>query len=231
MIIENDILVELRSMNSKLADMSRSMPYTVPAGYFDQLANDMADGVTAAYGAEPVLTWTRQMPYPVPAGYFEQLPMTVAARTYMEEKELLLPKQAPHTVPQGYFEQLPAQILKAAKGAEESNTQTTTIPLGNTTRKAIRWAAAAIVILGIGIGSYKMLQPAEAGINPQTALAAIPESTINEYVQQHIDEFDMEMIENTVAGSNSNISNTHILSDEDIIEYLDETGWEQTVVF
>ena len=56
------------------------------------------------------------------------------------------------------------------------------------------------------------------------ALAAIPKEDISKYVEQNIDDFDMERLENTIASTNALQS----VSDEDIIQYLDETGWNTT---
>lgn len=66
---ENNITEELKQMGSSLAAVPRTMPYTVPDGYFQQLDQRMARYT------DPIPTAT--MPYAVPDGYFDKLPQAV----------------------------------------------------------------------------------------------------------------------------------------------------------
>jgi hypothetical protein len=227
----SDILNELRGLNSPLADMSRSMPYAVPEGYFEELAAYIPETVKASEIQEIPALWTKAMPYRIPEGYFETFPATINTIIAGEQK-LPLYKEQKFEVPEGYFEQLPAQILKAAKASDNPVVAepTRTIPLGKPVWKNIRWAAAAVLLLSIGFGSYKTFWSADS-YNAEKALAGISKSTINEYVQQHIDEFDMESIENTVAAHTATSPmNTDAITDEDIILYLDEASWDQAEI-
>lgn len=224
----NDISDELRGLNSPLADISRAMPYSVPGGYFHGLVSDVTESIKFSEADDPIAGWGRKMPYAVPAGYFESLPREM---TIIAAPQLPGDASQPFTVPQGYFEQLPQQILEAVKKAEQpANKQPArVIPLGNIW-KNVRWAAAAILLVTIGMGSYRILQGNDT-LSPQQQLAKISDKTIAEYVQQNIDEFDMESIENTVA-ANTDIKslNTNNLPDEDIILYLKENGWDEEVL-
>lgn len=228
----SDIMNELRGLNSPLADMSRRMPYAVPKGYFEEMAAYTTESVKASEIPEMPVLWTKTMPYHVPTGYFETLPATINAIIVVQEQKLLSYNEQSFAVPEGYFEQLPAQILKAAKASDNPKAAepTRTIPLGKPVWKSIRWAAAAVLLLSIGFGSYKMFWSTDT-YNAEKALSGISQSTINEYVQQHIDEFDMESIENTVAAHRvTSPLNTDAITDEDIILYLDEASWDQAEI-
>ncbi len=110
----NDILQELRGLESKLADMPRTMPYEVPAGYFDALPAAILDAIKAEQAAEPVLNLPKAMPYEVPVGYFEGLTKSVMLQ--VQEPSLPLTKEMAYEVPAGYFENLPAQVIAGKTG-------------------------------------------------------------------------------------------------------------------
>ena len=79
----NNILQELRDLQSSLANIAVQNAYTVPAGYFEGLADLVLNRIKALEAGNaveelgflsPMLTGSsRQMPYTVPAGYFDEL--------------------------------------------------------------------------------------------------------------------------------------------------------------
>lgn len=218
----NEIYDELKGLNSPLAEMPRLMPYYVPQGYFSTLTNHIKDGVKATYVTEYSLPdANRQNPYTAPKGYFESFPDMMLAIAKEDEQLPSIPTATPYDMPAGYFDTLPQQILQAAKQADKP---TKTIPLGKRIWSNVRWAAAAMLVAGLGFGSYKMLQPAPvAEMNVQEELAQLPTSTISDYVQQNIDDFETDMIASNLTSTNFSSPQ---LSEEEIIQYLDETGWE-----
>jgi hypothetical protein len=106
--------------------------------------------------------------------------------------------------------------------AKQAHTNPKTISIGFTIWKNVRLAAAAVLLLGVGLGVYKnyLYQPK---FNVQEQLAALSQDEIHEYVQQHIDEYDVETISN---GSESfeikPVANQ--LSDDEIEKYLNEAS-------
>ncbi len=202
----NDIREELRGMNSPLADMSRAMPYELPNGYFEdfsQLLHMMKAG--------------KEMPYAVPQGYFEGLSAAIMAKT--EGVSVMRPN--PYNVPQGYFEGLPEAMLARVKESDMP-VQTKVIPLGTRIWKNIRWAAAAVLITGIGLGVYRSYMT-DTSVSPQQELSALSKEDIHSYVEQRLDEFDVEAIAaNTNGYDVKTITNN--LSEEEIENYLNETG-------
>src|SRR5678815_327106 len=79
----NNILQELKELESSLANISLQNIYSVPAGYFESLPAIMLDRIKAmdASNASEELGYlspeldrvSKLMPYAVPPGYFENL--------------------------------------------------------------------------------------------------------------------------------------------------------------
>lgn len=215
----NDIVKELQEMGSPLADMSREMPYKVPEGYFDTLSNNITSGLFEA--ATDTFTATKVMPFDVPQGYFDALPEQLLYAAKQQGTIADISQAMPFETPVGYFDTLPGKILQAVKETEQPIVKKTrTISLG----KSLRWVAAAVLLLGIGITSYKMMIP--EAVNPESELAAVPNNVINDYVAQNFTDMDPDMKETTVA---ANIKGLDKLNEEEIVNYLDETGWEETL--
>ena len=85
----NEIINELKGLNSPLAAMPREMPYQVPAGYFEQLPGD----VLAIVNDTTIQAFEKQgNPHEVPAGYFNTLPLKMLqaakAQEVIEHKEV-----------------------------------------------------------------------------------------------------------------------------------------------
>src|SRR5688572_13967827 len=155
----NNILQELRELNSTLVNMTAANVYSVPAGYFDGLAQTMLDRIKAMDAANaadelnylsPLLSnVSKQNPYTIPGGYFDGLAESAMQsireghdyQTAKEEIESLSPflgglkKEMPYSVPEGYFESITAGPVKA---------ETKVVSIAH--RKWFRYAAAAMVI-------------------------------------------------------------------------------------
>ena len=213
----NDIVKELKELQSPLADMPRSMPYTVPKGYFALLEESVMAGV-AAKEDYAIVIQNKAMPYEVPQGYFENFSHTVAHN--IEKKQT---KEPAYIVPEGYFEQFPAGMLEKVK-QEQTRPEKKTIPLW----KNVAWAAAAVLLLSIGFEIYKATTVKET-ISIEQQLAQLPNGTINEYVQANIDEFDTELIASNVTNNNAQPTPAQ-LEEEEIINYLNETGWDGATI-
>jgi hypothetical protein len=72
---------EILSLSPLLASIERTLPYQLPAGYFDQNI-ELLPLLTGEDQRSAILELVEQQtPYEVPDGYFEQLPSEVLART------------------------------------------------------------------------------------------------------------------------------------------------------
>lgn len=121
----NLILKELAELNSTLAQIGREQVYSVPAGYFDTLAEQVLSRIRAmeagSAGEEiaelsPLLKSLKGAnPYEVPVGYFNSLSTSVPAVEALGAREEIaslspllssIDRKGPYTVPAGYFETL-----------------------------------------------------------------------------------------------------------------------------
>lgn len=177
---KSDILKELESMQSKLGNLSKAMPYALPGNYFDEFTE------------------------------------RISAATKEENALADLPKNLPFETPLNYFEQLPDQILAAAKGKEKSKTRI--IALNGRGWKNIRLAAAAALLILAGSGIFKVALQQNSF---DQKIAAVSDEAIKEYVLQNSTELDAG---NTVVASNMTLPTQ--LTDEEITQYLNETGWQ-----
>jgi hypothetical protein len=170
----NNILQELKELESSLAGLAAQNIYSVPNGYFEGLAGQVLSRIKAMEAANaaeelgylsPMLSnMSKQLPYAVPAGYFEgleeKLMQTVRNsndyQTATEELETLSPllsglkKEMPYSVPQGYFENLAADI-----NTQANKTETKIISIGS--RKWFRYAAAAVVVGVVATLSFMLI--------------------------------------------------------------------------
>lgn len=154
----DNILQELRELQSKLADHTPENIYSVPTGYFDGLVEEVLRRIRALEAENavdelaclsPLLSkLSKKMPYTVPAGYFEGMETSLISsvstdgQSAKEELKTLSPllsglkKELPYSVPVGYFESL-------GENRASAKTETKIVSLGS--RKWIRFAAAAVV--------------------------------------------------------------------------------------
>lgn len=253
----NDIVKELQELQSPLADMPRTMPFTVPEGYFASLsvASIISD-------EDPVLNLPKTMPFEVPEGYFSAFSVTSIIKEAETEPVLDLPKTTPFEVPQGYFEAFEANILNKVEtpffgkvassfeappadyfnnfadrmlaAAKVSDIPAQIVADKKESRviefkpnwKSIRWAAAAMLVLSIGVGSFMKFSGNGTQIAPFSVskqLAQLDKGLIRSYVEQHIDEFDTELLaDNSSILNMSAEKNIDKMKDQDIKQYLED---------
>ena len=213
----NDITEELHNMGSTLAGMSRAMPYAVPAGYFNQLPADALSAASGAYDTDLQPGWSKTQVFTTPQGYFEGITATIVAAAKVGSSPSAITKETPFAVPAGYFDALPAQVLAAAKQAQPAKKQPVRIPLGQQSFRGIRWAAAAVMLVCIGFGGYLTFNPQPDPTDKM--LTSVPNTDIQDYLHS-TDVFDVPRI------INNNDINALGVDNKDIIQYLNETGWD-----
>lgn len=221
MIENNDILQELNDMHSPLAHISRSMPYTLPQGYFDAFEEKVHINIKFIDSPDPVLNLSKEMPHHVSSGYFAAF----EAQLKNTLDETTLPKTImPFVAPAGYFENLPTQILSKLSEEAQPVRKTKTISLRAEVWRQVRWAAAAIFILGIGFGTISNFTRPQS-VGPELALSKVSRAEISNYVDQHIDDFDTDMINDNLSENDINVLSKQ-LDANDITQYLNEHGWD-----
>lgn len=119
-----DILNELQTLSLLVAGISKVNVFTVPDGYFEQLADNILTG--AREENKGLLgSISNQSSMQVPQGYFESLANNILSKIKVQEntktelKELSpllhsITNKNVFTVPQGYFEGLAGDILNKA---------------------------------------------------------------------------------------------------------------------
>lgn len=208
----NNILQELKELESSLAALASQNIYAVPEGYFEGLSKQVLNRIKAmeAGSAAEELSFlstmlrdsSRQMPYSVPSGYFEHLDQSVMQsiressdyQTADEELQTLSPllsglkKEMPFSLPEGYFENIASPIK-----TEESKPETKIISL--TSRKWFRYAAAAIVagvIATIGFMSLNTGKKVDVNTNSQAWVKKGVKKVSTEKIEEFIQLTDEE---------------------------------------
>ncbi len=235
------ILNELADLGSSLRNQEAQNFYTVPTGYFEELANQIMSRIKAleasntkeelAYLSSLFSNASKEIPYAVPAGYFQNLSDAVLQRINEhkdhqinnEEIEILSPllsslkNKNPYSVPVGYFESLETNIEK-----KESKV------ISITSRRWYRLAVAAVVFGVIVIGGLLFIRKGQPDINKN------PQAWINKNVNKKvstdkIDEF-VKLAEggtlNTVGGTDADKQTVKELmkdvSEKEIEDFLNE---------
>ena len=156
------------------------------------------------------------MPYVLPDGYFANFEKTLRSNITEEDAttalHTLAGKTLPYHVPGNYFEHLPQQLLKKNERGSQRGIRITF--------NQLRWAAAAVVLIVISVGTYNIYMPSAGKMNTdKVMLASVNDQEIQQYLAN-------------VAGTNVQLNNDDSYPDiaeintKDIISYLDQTGWD-----
>ena len=238
----NTILNELADLGSVLANHDPQNIYAVPAGYFENLADQILNRIKAleandakeelSYLSPFLSTVSKEPPYSVPAGFFQTLGEDVLKKiseqedhqTSKEEIETLSPllsglkNKTPYSVPAGYFEALETNV-------EKKETKVISI----TKRKWYRLAVAAVVIgiiaiSGLAIFRSKQVDPNK---NPQ---AWIEKNVDKKVSKDKIDEF-VKLAEDesiNVASEKDDVKHAEIkelmkdIPEKEIVDFLND---------
>lgn len=242
---KENILQELNELKSTLATVAPQNVYTIPVGYFDELAAQVMNRIKAmetknaveelGYLSPALSNISRQMPYVVPAGYFEGLAEKVMElvresndyQTAKEELETLSPllsglkKTMPYTVPQGYFESLGEKRNKPAAKV-----------VSITQHRWFRYAAAAVVTGVVVLAGFIYINSRNT-VDPVEQPYAWVKKSIKKVDKTDIDAFVKladEELTNLAVVATSPVKPEEIkelmkdVSDKEIQDFLDETS-------
>lgn len=217
-------MIELQTLESRLAGLLLLSPFAVPEGYFAQLAESLSAGVHYSMSADPLFPgYPKTLPFEVSDTYFTTLAdVLVQTSASSTAKDITTPFEAPA----GYFENLPAELLQTVQqstGQPIRNAKTITFrPVWS---RIVRMAAAAALVLGIGLGTYRYLHPATPENIVASQLEKLDEQAINTYLEQNVDDFDSEILESAVASSHISLPAAVSALDEAAIEaYFQENA-------
>lgn len=219
---KDNILQELNELNSSLANLVSKNIYTVPVGYFEELADQVLGRIKATEATNatdelvhlsPLLSkLSKKMPYSVPQGYFEGLEeslissVQVSGQSAREELEKLSPllsslnKEMPYSVPQGYFENLAIKPV-----TEKNKAGIKVIPIGS--RKWIRFAAAAIITGIILTAGFFFIN--QDKVDPNADSHTWVKKSIKKVSTDKLDEFiELTEEEKSVQGTIASVEKT-----------------------
>lgn len=202
------IINELKEISLAVANLSENNVFSVPANYFDNLANEISSKIRTNI----LFSSTKTNPYITPKGYFRQFeqklihvitnqtPKNISVENELEDIAPLLNtinKKTVYTVPQNYFA---TEKVLAAKPSEAK------IVKGFFGRKITLYAAAAIITAFAGLGIVKFIQnSATVDVNKEIA-------------KRTDDELSTFLEETTYAETNTTNNSTETDSDLNLFE-------------
>lgn len=211
------IINELISIEAQhLLDNIDTMPFAVPKDYFQALYQDIIanrDNIDA----DPEFEWRKSNPFQTPAPhYFDQLSQQIIAK--IEDIGPDWGKEMPYSIPQQYFASLPDKLLQKATAQNSGPSKTLRIPIF----RNVHLAASIALIIFVGFGVLQFNK--EVSIK-HLSLSHISQDEIQQYVNDNIDDFDTDIIVNSMSATQlaPDINNVK-LNREDIQAYLEENG-------
>jgi hypothetical protein len=229
----NTILEELKALDSGLANFPNSLPYSVPEGYFNSLAENILRRVKAQdllasdeiAELSPLLSGlSRKMPFEVPQDYFQNSMDDLAIIGSEDEESAvlsLIEKEMPYKVPYGYFESLPESILNRVvprKGKVVSMAK----------RGWMRVAAAAMVAGIITIsGIFYFNRSKDIPVdNPQwvaSKLKTVSDKELEEFVKTtDVNSTGVVTAKKSASKTTQNKRLLQDISDKDLDAFLDQ---------
>jgi hypothetical protein len=209
MEISIDILNELKSISFLLAEMQKINVFTVPAGYFDTISDDVLAILREENKELPDVGFSDKVTN-LPTGYFDQLAGSIMAKikaletgSAADELRSLSPmlsgiqNKNVFEVPQGYFETLAENTLAAIQPQ-----QAKIIVMRKRSTVFMKYAVAAAFTGMMALGVFKFTNP----VASENKLDAV---VLNGLQINKEHSFDQELAK---------------VSDEDIIRYLQANG-------
>ncbi len=217
-----------------LKQVNNDNPFTVPAGYFD----DLGDRIVSRKNLDELKNNNPEAGFTVPENYFEELTANIQSRITIEEtlnkedagftipdgyfdnlsqqiqsrilvKEALGEPAEQFTVPQGYFDQLNKNILDKTVNAGNANRNGIIVRLFASTAFKYATAACFALVLGGGILLNELTDPGYVHKNSflHKQLSSIPTDDIKSYLQLNVDAGDTQQ---TVATEDAPVDDNNL---------------------
>lgn len=223
--LPNEIMSGIRAISASEPELAPiDLPYQVPANYFEQSAQQLFDHVM---GAHQVIEEThipglsKATTFTVPGDYFDHLENKVWAMIRQEdpvEKELEeSPLLASLKGVNPFEKHKTAEIAVPKVAASPKEKPQIEVPM--TVRKSLRWSnwvAAASVALFFVLGAGWLITDnrnnasniAQSTIGKpdmvSKKLAALPDTAIEAYLDQNIDDFNEYLLEDNISSASTN---------------------------
>ena len=198
---------------------SRQTPYSVPENYFSEFSGSLHDLIKNLDVDDTNLTKGIDSPFEVPSGYFAQLSEQIADKIQNNAinngKRIPMPEME---VPAGYFLNLPTQLTSKTSEKPRRIPLFGSLSVSNLLQP-IKLAAAAVLVLGISLGAYQMGETQRATPS-DNVLGSFSKNDINDYVKLNYPDLATEAQSVNIDLSAMKFDN------KDIIQYLNEDGWD-----
>ncbi|RYY57594.1 MAG: hypothetical protein EOO09_02350 [Chitinophagaceae bacterium] len=223
------LLDELEGLSPLLANAPKSIPYSVPAGYFQSL-----DPMIPNRDEElsPLLSGLKtKKTFSLPEGYFDQLtreqqeePARLVTMHGPEEElsPLLagISRKMPNNIPSGYFDTLDPMVSVNGQPLVTSQTGGKLVRMGGFNWK--RYVAAASVLLVVSLGTFLYTSREKS---PVVDLATIPTEAIIDVVGDPAKQVISSVDKNDAAEISQLVKNVPA---KDIQAFLNELGTEES---
>jgi len=171
-----EILNELKELSPLIARMEKINVFTVPAGYFENLGNDILEGIESEKGLV-VNGFPASLPSDVPQGYFDSLAESIlgkisaqSAGNASDELKALSPmlysiqNENVFEVPQGYFEGLAGTIAGLVNPQ-----QAKVVSMQRRSSIFVKYAVAAAFTGAIALGVFQFTTVSKENSDPVIA--------------------------------------------------------------
>jgi hypothetical protein len=168
----------------------------------------------------PLASMPKLQPFAVPEGYFQSLAEDLYAAAAHDDA---LPEtELPFKAPEGYLENLPDTLSTVALNANTNRKKV--IPL-SPFRKLSRIAAAAILVMGLGLGINSYFHAKAPETVAARHLSKVDKETISTYVSHRWGDLDVDTEEPATASANTEAQDAiSKLKSSEIRDYLREHG-------
>lgn len=230
-----NISEELKQTAPAVANLVRNNPFSVPMGYFDNIAESVLKQVVCEPTVMLETLGLKTQPYSIPLGYFEELATNIVAKidniakqeiaevcNELENSAPLLStisKENVLSVPDYYFENFRVPLL-----AETEEIKAVLIPIKSSYKRWVTYAAAASVLFILSTASYAYinhhLKSVDRSLTIGQRMATLKDEEIINYLQNDLGDLDPNMAISSDEDSDIN----HLLinaSDAEIEQYLD----------
>lgn len=235
-----DILNELKDLSPTLAALEKRNVFTVPAGYFECLADDILTGISIESGAGDT-GFAQQAEKDVPAGYFDSLAESIMAKIKATETEdavteirtlspmlYSIQNEPVFETPHGYFEGLADEILQKA------NPKVPVVNMLNRSRSRtfFKYAVAAAFTGMMALGVFKFTAGEEQMVLPNYVTAGlqvesvddelekISDAEIVKYLEASGTDVDAALVANSIDKNELPAQEDYLLDDAALDKYL-----------
>lgn len=239
---QQEIGMEWEGITGRSAPGPGRVPFEVPPGYFegipDLVFNKIHDLQNSGSPTNPaelpgiLSSFPRVLPYEVPEAYFEDGALEARIREVVSsmdhpigEEDMpwyspvleKIPRVSPYQVEPGYFENLGTRITGRLKASRNRKAQI--IWLNRNPGRLLKIAAAALVLILIGLGTRYYLGTRRDSLDKQ--LARISDRDIEAYLSDQTNLINQDLIYTNVNANNLEVLIPgSSLNQEDIRQFL-----------